>query len=112
MGISGFDILNESFWSNLPPELISKITGLVTILKVTGVVVIGYIIFLIIKWILGIRRYKKISVIYKKVNIIDKKLDLLLGKRKLEELKETEIKETKKEKKRKRKSFSSVFRKK
>ncbi len=96
--ILGFnDILNNtnvSIWEVFPPELVSQIGSLITILKITGIVVIGYIIFLLIRWIFSIRRHRKINKIYKKVYEIDRKLDVLVSRRKLEKKeKKPEVKE-------------------
>ena len=94
MGVESLDILsslnetglNESFFEVLPPEIISKIGGLIIILKAAGIIFIGYIVFLIIKWFFSIRTTRRVNKIHKKVKIIDKKLDVLLGKKRLKEL--------------------------
>tara|TARA_Y100000310_G_scaffold338398_1_gene427934 strand:- start:288 stop:629 length:342 start_codon:yes stop_codon:yes gene_type:complete len=70
--------LNNSFFTEIPPEIMSRLGGLVTILKTAGIIFIGYIILLIIRWILNIKRYNKIRRIDKRVEEIDRKLDLLL----------------------------------
>jgi len=107
--------LNQSFLDVLPPELISKIGGLITILKAAGIIFIAYVAFLIIKWLLTIRRTRRINKIYKKVKIMDKKLDVLLGKKRLKDLeKEFEAekkRDSKKEKnkKKKRNKFIILF---
>ncbi len=69
--------------SNFSPEIVSKISGLIIVLKTAGIIFIGYLIFLIIKGILNYRRNKKISKMYYKINEIDKKLDVLLGEEKI-----------------------------
>jgi hypothetical protein len=79
------DVINDtnaSVLDFLSPELVSRIDSLVTLLKITGIVIIGYIVFLIIRWFFGIRRHRRINKIYRKVYEIDQKLDVLL-KRKL-----------------------------
>ena len=43
--VSESDIFNLS---NLPPEIISKINGVIMVLKTAGIIFIGYLIFLII----------------------------------------------------------------
>jgi len=94
--LNPFDL---GFWTGLSPEIASKISSLITILQITGIVIVGYIIFLIIKWIFSVRRHKKISKIYRKVNEIDRKLDLLLAKSRLREI-EKKVKETPMQRKR------------
>ena len=91
--------LNNFNLTDLPPEIISKISGLITILKAAGIVFIGYIVFLIVKWVLGIKRYRNIKQIYKKVNEIDRKLDLLLKNK----IKKEETKKRRKKKQNKKK---------
>lgn len=77
--------LNSSFYTEIPPEIISGLGGLITILKTAGIIFIGYIAFLIIRWIFSIKGYKRTKNIEKRVNEIDRKLDLLLKeKRKTE----------------------------
>lgn len=106
--------LDSDFLANLPPELMSKITGLITILKVTGIAIIIYIIILIIKWFFNIRRNIRINKIYKKIEIIDKKLDLLLEKKKIKDLEKNKPKEKKEDSKKeeKKKGFFKIFKKK
>ncbi len=69
---------NDSLFSSLPPEILSRIDNLITIAKAAGIVFIIYILFLIVKGILAYKRTIKISQISRKVNEIDKKLDLLI----------------------------------
>ena len=95
--------LNESLLDILPPELISKIGGLIVILKAAGIIFIAYVAFLIIKWFFSIRTTRRVNKIHKKVKIIDKKLDVLLGKKRLKELEDKKLEDTKKEKKKKKK---------
>ena len=76
---------NSSILKDLPPELISKAGGLITLLKAAGVLFIIYIIFLIIKSIFDIRRNIRIAKTYHKVNEIDRKIDLLLEKKGIKE---------------------------
>lgn len=92
--INGYVInnTNVSIWEFFPPELVSRIESLVTILKITGIVIIGYIVFLIIKWIFGIRRHRKITKIYRKVKEIDRKVDILLRRKETPKIKKFEIK--------------------
>ena len=83
---------NASILEFFPPELVSRIESLVTILKITGIVIIGYIVFLIIRWIFSIRRHRKITKIYSKVKEIDRKVDVLLRRKETPKIKKPEIK--------------------
>lgn len=76
---------NNAIWNNLPPEILTPFTKLITILKIAGVVVLIYILFLLIKGILTWKRNRKINQIYEKVMEIDKKLEKLLNKPKEKE---------------------------
>lgn len=109
--ILGFnDILNNtnaSIWEVFPPELISGIESLITILKITGIVIIGYVVFLVIRWVFGIKRHRKINKIYKKVYEIDRKLDVLVGAKGRKE--KVEKAEKKKEKKKKKGFLKKLF---
>lgn len=90
----------------LPPEMLSKVGGLITILKAAGILIIIYFAILLLKWILGFRRHRKISKMDKKIDEMDKKLDLLLEKRGhpvRPEHKEKPVAEKKPEKKEKKK---------
>jgi len=81
---------NLSIFDFLPPELISRIDNLVTLLKITGIVIIAYIAFLLIRWIFSVRRHRKISKIYRKVYEIDAKLNVLLKRKYVPKIKEPE----------------------
>lgn len=83
----------------LPPDIVSQIGSLITILKITGIVIISYIAFLIIKWIFGVKKYRKINKIYEMVKEMDRKLNFLIKKKKVkgEEVEEFEDKKKKKE---------------
>ena len=72
---------NSTLIGYLPPEIISRIESLITILKITGFIIIGYIIFLFVKWFLAWKRNREINKIYKKVYDIDRKIDVLLRKK-------------------------------
>jgi len=67
-----------NLWSNLPPELLAPFEKLITILQVAGIVIIVYILYILIKGILGWRRNKRIDITYERVLEIDRKLDELL----------------------------------
>ncbi len=84
---------NTSILDFFPSELVSRIESLVTILKITGIIIIGYIVFLIIKWIFSIRRHRKISKIYRKVYEIDAKLNVLLKRKYIPKINKLEKKE-------------------
>jgi len=77
MGIEDI-VSNVSAVGGLPPELVSSMSTLITILKAAGILFIAYILYLVISSILGIRKSIKITKIHKKVEEIDKKLDVLL----------------------------------
>jgi len=62
----------------LPPELVSRIDSLVYISRIAIYIIIGYIIFLLIKNFYGWRRGRRINKMYHKIDDIDRKLDLLL----------------------------------
>ncbi len=83
---------NASILEFFPPELVSRIESLVTILKITGIIIIGYVVFLIVRWIFGIRRHRKITKIYSKVKEIDRKVDILLRRKEIPKIKKFEIK--------------------
>ncbi|MDD5193608.1 MAG: hypothetical protein PHF67_03410 [Candidatus Nanoarchaeia archaeon] len=74
--------LNPSLIS-MPPELVSKFASLITLLKAAGIIFIVYLVFLIIRSVLGIIRGRKIDKIYNKINEIDGKLDLLMKRFKI-----------------------------
>tara|TARA_Y100000310_G_scaffold329968_1_gene400787 strand:- start:10201 stop:10572 length:372 start_codon:yes stop_codon:yes gene_type:complete len=75
--------LNSSFYTELPPEIVSRFGGLITILQAAGIIFITYIAFLIVRWIFSIKEYKKIRRIDKRINEMDRKLDVLLAERKI-----------------------------
>lgn len=89
--------LSGDLWGNLPPEILAPFERLITILQIAGVVILIYILFLLIKGILGWRRNRRIDITYEKVLEIDKKLDELL--------KRTAKKEKALEKQEKKKGF-------
>jgi len=62
----------------LPPEIASRIDGLIVVLKAVGVFAIIYVIYIIVMGALGFRARKRMKVIEKKVSAIDRKLDRLL----------------------------------
>jgi uncharacterized membrane protein YciS (DUF1049 family) len=101
---------------NAPAEISSKLSSLITILQIAGLVLIGYIIFLIIKMFFRWRRHVKIDKTYELVKKVNHKLDILLENH--EEYKKILKKEEKKEEKTKvvkkspiSKIFSGLFKK-
>ena len=67
----------------LPAEVLFQVDKLVLISKVAVYILIGYIVFLIIKQFFGWRRNKRINIMYHKINTIDRKLNLILEKKKI-----------------------------
>jgi len=97
---------NLSFLQGLPPEIFSRLGGLITILKAAGIIFIGYLVFLLIRGFFGWRRGRRINSMYHKINEMDIKLDLLLKEKGLRVTKEEPKivkKEEKKEKKERKK---------
>ncbi|MGV8152450.1 MAG: hypothetical protein ACP5OG_05195 [Candidatus Nanoarchaeia archaeon] len=80
--MAALDFLSLENMNNLPPELVSRFTDLISILKAAGIVFIVYIVFLIIRAIFAIIRGRKIDKIYKKLNELDEKISALLNKNK------------------------------
>jgi len=91
LGLSELNSTNSSIWEILPPETLSRVESLITLLEITGIVIMGYIIFLLIKWVYNIKRHRKINKIYDKVNEMDQKLNLLISKKKKEKRNENVI---------------------
>ena len=104
----------------LSPALIDQIDKLVLISKIAIYVIIGYVIFLIIKQFSGWRRHKRINTMYHKINNIDEKMNILLDiekvKLKKERLsKEKSLKQIKKEEKKikgKKRGLLDIFKRK
>ena len=69
----------ENLTAVLPPEIASRVGGLITILKALGVFAIIYFIYVIVMGFLGFRSRKRMKKIEKKIEGIDKKLDKLLN---------------------------------
>jgi hypothetical protein len=92
------EVVNASDIYNLLEPLVSKaVSPLITLIKITGVIILIYIIYIIIKGIFTYKRNKRIDITYEKVLEIDKKLDELL--------KRTAKKEKKSEKPEKKPGF-------
>ena len=62
----------------LSPEIASRVSGFILILKALGVFAIVYVIYVVVMGVLGFRSRRKLKVIEKKVNAIDKKLNKLM----------------------------------
>ena len=65
-------------------SVLQNLSPLITIFKAVGIVVLGYLVYLLIKGVLGWRHRNRVKNIEKKVNEIDRKLDELLKKDKKE----------------------------
>ena len=77
-------LVNESFYkiiNLLPPILSENVNWMFAILKALGILVIGYLIYLIIMLTINLRKIKQLSRIRNKVENLDQKVDLLLKKR-------------------------------
>ncbi len=72
---------NNTLVGDFSPELASMMSGLITILKAAGIIIIAYIIFLLIKSLLGMRRNMRIDATYHKVNQIVEKIKMAIRKR-------------------------------
>ncbi len=66
--------------TGLPPSLVGKVGGLISILQAIGIALLAYIIFLAIKGVLTFKRLKKISNIESKLEELDKKIDVLINR--------------------------------
>jgi len=74
--------------SSLPPYVLDKFDNLVLILRAVGIAFIVYVIYVVIKMILGFRADKKLKILIKKVDSLEKKIDILVkGKKKKEKKK-------------------------
>lgn len=87
--------LDPSLLKELSPELISKLSDLIFVVKAVGVLFIIYAIILIIGGVMGFLRNRRIKKIYEKVNGIDEKLDILLKDRIKKDVKEKDRKKVK-----------------
>jgi len=64
--------------SVLPPEIVSRASGLITILKAVGIFAIIYVIYVVTMGVLGLRSRNRMKAMEKKLGVIDKKLNKLL----------------------------------
>jgi len=67
--------------SVLPPEIIEKIGGLIVVLQAVSIAFIVYVVYLIISFVLNIKRYKKLGVLEGKIDLIGGKVDKLLKRK-------------------------------
>jgi len=68
----------EEVISVLPPSVLARVEGLVTIFKFVGIAVIVYVLYILIMGFFTWRRIKRMRRIEKKVVEIDRKLNRLL----------------------------------
>lgn len=80
--VSGDAIANlSSIVSVLSPEIAERIGGLVIVLQAVGIAFIIYVFYLVVNFILNIKRYRKINVLEEKIDIISKKIDKMLRRK-------------------------------
>ena len=81
--VTGESVLNltEVFLA-LPSNIVTRIEGLMLILKAVGVVVIIYIIYVAITGFINFRNTRRIRSIEERVSSMDKKIDVLLKRKK------------------------------
>jgi hypothetical protein len=70
--------LNASGLDKISPEVVSRLTGLITVLQAAGIIFIIYVVLLIIRWILSIKRTIELDKIHDEVQKINRKIDRLL----------------------------------
>lgn len=76
-------VLNfTDFVLELPPQIIDRIGGLITVLKAAGVAVIAYVVYAVVKGVIGFRGLKRMKNMENRLDSIDKKLKALLKKKK------------------------------
>ncbi len=66
----------------ISPQLIENLSKLFTLLKIVGIIFIVYVAYLIVNFILNIKKERRIKRIEKKIDSIEKKLDLVLKNKK------------------------------
>jgi len=79
--IKNVNISVKDVIGSMPPDLALSFGTLITILKAIGIVFLIYLVFLIVRSILGIIEKRRIKKIYEIVIEMDKKLDMLLKKK-------------------------------
>jgi len=66
---------------SLPPNILNRFEGLITILQAVGVLFIIYLLYLVISGIVNWKGSRRVKFIEEEVKIIEKKLDLLLERK-------------------------------
>jgi hypothetical protein len=70
--------VNTTILKEIPPQILSDLSFIITILKAAGILLLIYIVYLIVSFIMNSRNYKRIKEINERVETIDGKLDKLL----------------------------------
>lgn len=78
MDVNGISVNVSELVSVLPPGIVSQIGFLTNLLKAVGIAFLVYVLYLIIKMIVGFKNSRRLKFIEGRVKIIDKKIDLLL----------------------------------
>jgi len=99
------DPFSFDFWQSAPPEILNRVTDLITLLKITGIVILVYCIFLTVKTIFSFIRNRRIAKMYFKLNDMDNKIDLLLHRAR--KVSKDRVSDSKKDKKKSRKGKGS-----
>ena len=94
MGLGDINISNvkdvivtqESFFRNLPPELVVKMSGLIGIFKIAGILFIIYLVIVIVGIVMGILRDRRIKRTYRIVKELEEKINFLVEREKNREL--------------------------
>lgn len=84
-------LLLKELIQNLPPEMIGRISTLVTIFQALGIIFIVYFIFLIVKIVFDVRSKIMIRKTYEKVNEIDEKINGLIKKKSRKKIKTKDL---------------------
>ena len=64
--------------STLPPSVITRVEGLILVLKAVSLAFIIYVIYVLVMALINYRNIKRMKFVEKKVVSIEKKLDLML----------------------------------
>ncbi len=65
----------------LPPQILDSVPFLITLLKIVGIAILAYILFLIISVLFRIKESFRMKKILKNVEEINRKLDLIVKKK-------------------------------
>ena len=68
--------------SSLPPYLIDRFENLVMILGAVGIAFVVYVIYVVVKMVLGFKHNQRLKILIKKVDSLEKKIDILIKERK------------------------------